>query len=156
MVSCQSDKDWKAYFDLILNSVIQTKKHEKIDETYRIDIYLVDNSEIKELNHKFLNNNYETDVLSFNFYEGWKDGSFEQSENFFPGEKSEKGIGEIYLSIPKIHSQAKQNGLTFAKELSTMAIHGALHLLGYNHEEILEEKIMFSKTEKILNKVISE
>ncbi|MQF93430.1 MAG: rRNA maturation RNAse YbeY, partial [SAR202 cluster bacterium] len=35
-------------------------------------------------------------------------------------------------------------------------IHGALHLLGYNHEEILEEKIMFSKTEKILNKVISE
>ena len=81
MVSCQSDTDWKAYFDLILNSVIQTKKHEKIDETYRIDIYLVDNSEIKELNHKFLNNNYETDVLSFNFYEGWKDGSFEQSEN---------------------------------------------------------------------------
>ena len=122
----------------------------------RIDVYLVDSSEIKDLNYKFLNNNYETDVLSFNFYEGWKDGSLEKSESLFPGEKSEEGIGEIYISIPKIKSQAKENSVSFAKELSTMAIHGALHLLGYNHEEILEEKIMFSKTEKILNKVISE
>ena len=45
----------------------------KIDKSYRIDVYLVGNSEIKDLNSKFLNNNYETDVLSFNFYEveGW-------------------------------------------------------------------------------------
>ena len=156
LVSCQSNTDWKEYFDLIIKSVNHTKKYEKIDKSYRIDVYLVGNSEIKDLNSKFLNNNYETDVLSFNFYEGWKDGALEKSESLFPGEKSEEGIGEIYISIPKIKSQAKENSISFAKELSTMAIHGALHLLGYNHEEILEEKIMFSKTEKILNKVISE
>ena len=144
LVSCQSNTDWKDYFDLIINSINHTKKYEKIDENYRIDVYLVDNSEIR-CNSKFLDNNYETDVLSFNFYEGWKDGVFRKSESLFPGEKSEEGIGEIYISIPKIKSQAKENSVSFAKELSTMAIHGALHLLGYNHEEILEEKIMFSK-----------
>ena len=76
------------YFDLIINSVNHTKKYEKIDKNYRIDVYLVDSSEIKDLNYKFLNNNYETDVLSFNFYEGWKDGALEKSESLFPGEKT--------------------------------------------------------------------
>ena len=48
LVSCQSDTDWKDYFDLIINSVNHTKKYEKIDKNYRIDVYLVDNSEIKD------------------------------------------------------------------------------------------------------------
>ena len=97
LVSCQSDTDWKDYFDLIINSVNHTKKYEKIDKNYRIDVYLVDNSEIKDLNYKFLNNNYETDVLSFNFYEGWKDGSLKKSESLFPGEKSEEGLSLIHI-----------------------------------------------------------
>ena len=74
----------------------------------------------------------------------------------FPGEDSKKEIGEIYISIPKIEKQSLENGVSFSKELSTMAIHGALHLLGYNHEDILEEKIMFSKTDEILKSIILE
>mgnify|MGYP000630758038 CR=1 FL=1 len=62
-------------------------------------------------------------------------------------------ILKSYISIPKIISQAKENGVSFTKELSTMAIHGALHLLGYNHEDILEEKTMFSKTDEILKRL---
>ena len=74
--------------------------------------------------------------------------------SLFPGEDSINDIGEIYISIPKIQSQSLENGISFSKELSTMAIHGALHLLGYNHEDILEEKIMFSKTDEILKNII--
>ena len=62
-------------------------------------------------------------------------------------------LGELYLSIPKIIQQSQENNVTFLKELSTMAVHGTLHLLGYNHEVLNEEKIMFSKTSKILENI---
>ena len=52
--------------------------------------------------------------------------------------------------------QAKENDVSSLKELSTMAIHGTLHLLGYNHEVLNEEKIMFSKTDKILEGITEE
>lgn len=155
-VTCEASNTWDQHFDLIIKSVKLTKKAENIDDGYKFNIYLVDNEEIKKLNYEFLKNNYETDVLSFNFYEGWKDGRLIEEKGIFPGEDSKNEIGEIYISIPKIKSQSTENGVTFSKELSTMAIHGALHLLGYNHEDILEEKIMFSKTSKILKSIILE
>ncbi len=155
-VSCESSLSWEDYFDLVIDSVRLTKESENIKESYKFNIYLVDNEEIKKLNSEFLNNNYETDVLSFNFYEGWKDGKLLEEKGLFPGEDSKKEIGEIYISIPKIEKQSLENGVSFSKELSTMAIHGALHLLGYNHEDILEEKIMFSKTDEILKSIILE
>jgi probable rRNA maturation factor len=137
--------------DLIINSIILTKKSEKISKKFIIKVFLVTSKEIKILNNKFLGNNYETDVLSFNHYDGWKNGELLEPVGLFPGEDSYDELGELYISIPKILKQAKENNITFAKELSTMAVHGTLHLLGYNHEEIYEEKIMFSKTDKILD-----
>ena len=153
LVSCDDASLWNEYFDLIIRSVSATKNFEEIDNSLKINVHLIDNGQIKKLNSQFLNKNYETDVLSFNFYEGWKIGKYIKEAPFFPGEDSINEIGEIYLSVPKITDQAKENGVSFSKELSTMAIHGALHLLGYNHEGILEEKIMFSKTDEILKKV---
>ncbi|NCG34960.1 MAG: rRNA maturation RNase YbeY [Dehalococcoidales bacterium] len=137
--------------DLLINSIFLTKKFEKISNKFLIKVFLVSDEEIKELNHKFLDNNYETDVLSFNYYDGWKNGKLSENMELFPGEDNIDELGELYLSMPQISKQAKENNLTFAKDLSTMAIHGTLHLLGYNHEEINEEKIMFSKTDKILS-----
>ena len=66
-VSCESSLSWEDYFDLVIDSVRLTKESENIKESYKFNIYLVDNEEIKKLNSEFLNNNYETDVLSFNF-----------------------------------------------------------------------------------------
>jgi len=156
LVSCERASLWNEYFDLIIRSISSTKNFEAIDNNLKINVHLIDNDQIKKLNSQFLNKNYETDVLSFNFYEGWKNGKYTKDSHLFPGEDSIDEIGEIYLSVPKIITQAKENGVSFSKELSTMAIHGALHLLGYNHEDILEEKIMFSKTDEILKKVFSK
>ncbi len=155
-VSCESSSSWEEYFDLIIKSIQTTRKSENINDSYKFNVYLIDNEEIKKLNSEFLDNHYETDVLSFNFYEGWKNGKLIDENNLFPGEDSKNEIGEIYISIPKIQTQSLENGVSFSKELSTMAVHGALHLLGYNHEDILEEKIMFSKTDEILKSIILE
>ena len=72
--------------DLLINSIFLTKNFEKISNKFLIKVFLVSNEEIKELNHKFLDNNYETDVLSFNYYDGWKNGKLSENMELFPGE----------------------------------------------------------------------
>ena len=152
-ITWDDENDWGKFSELIIDSIHTTLAFEKIEKTLIINVYFVDNNQIKELNNQYLKNNYETDVLSFNFYDGWKDGKIIEKKGLFPGEENLNELGELYLSIPKIIQQSQENNLTFLKELSTMAVHGTLHLLGYNHEVLNEEKIMFSKTSKILENI---
>ena len=155
-ISWDENYDWKDFSNIVLKSIFSTLKFESIEKRLIIDVYFIDNKEMKKLNDKYLGNNYETDVLSFNYYEGWKNGKLLTKDGLFPGEENLNELGELFLSIPKILQQAKENDVSSLKELSTMAIHGTLHLLGYNHEVLNEEKIMFSKTDKILEGITEE
>ena len=60
-------------------------------------------------------------------------------------------LGDIYICIPRMISQAKDYGHSDKRELSFLIIHGLLHLLGYDHQTKEEEQIMFAKQEMILN-----
>ena len=155
-ISWDENYDWKDFSNIVLKSIFSTLKFENIEKRLIIDVYFIDNNEMKKLNEKYLGNNYETDVLSFNYYDGWKNGKLLTKDGLFPGEENLNELGELFLSIPKILQQAKENDVSSLKELSTMAIHGTLHLLGYNHEVLNEEKIMFSKTDKILEGITEE
>ena len=60
-------------------------------------------------------------------------------------------LGDIYISTEKAKEQAEEYGHSFKREISFLAIHGLLHLLGYDHMEKEEEKIMFERQELILD-----
>ena len=60
-------------------------------------------------------------------------------------------LGDIYISIDKAREQAVEYGHSLLRELCFLTIHGILHLLGYDHMEASEEKIMFELQERILN-----
>ena len=60
-------------------------------------------------------------------------------------------LGDIYICIPRMIQQAEQYGHSEKRELSFLTVHGILHLLGYDHMVLEEEKIMFDKQELILN-----
>ena len=60
-------------------------------------------------------------------------------------------LGDIYISIDKVKEQAKEYGHSEKRELAFLAVHGLLHLLGYDHMEKEDEKVMFSKQELILD-----
>lgn len=60
-------------------------------------------------------------------------------------------LGDIYISIDKAISQAEEYGHDLRREICFLAVHGFLHLLGYDHMEKEEEEIMFSLQEEILN-----
>ena len=60
-------------------------------------------------------------------------------------------LGDIYISLDKAHSQAEEYGHSYKRELSFLLIHGFLHLLGYDHMNPVDEKVMFKLQEEILD-----
>ena len=105
------------------------------------NVIIVDNPKIKEINNNYRNINLETDVISF---------ALEDDKTY--NNKEVRLLGDIYISIDKAREQAIAYGHTFKRELFFLAVHGFLHLLGFNHEDSKEEEIMFSKQEEVLSK----
>ena len=115
-------------------------KMEKVKNA-RFNVILTDNKEIKEINAKYRNINKETDVISFALED-------EKEENTFLNKRI---LGDIYISVDKAKSQSKEYRHSLIRELSFLSVHGLLHLLGYDHIEKEDEKIMFKKQELILD-----
>lgn len=104
------------------------------------NIIIVDNDYIHELNKNYRNIDRPTDVITFAL------------EDYEDGIKLEhRMLGDIYISIDKAISQAEEYGHDLRREICFLAVHGFLHLLGYDHMEKEEEEIMFSLQEEILN-----
>ena len=59
-------------------------------------------------------------------------------------------LGDIYISIDKAKEQSIQYQHSLDREICFLAVHGLLHLLGYDHMNKEDEKIMFEKQEMIL------
>ena len=60
-------------------------------------------------------------------------------------------LGDIYICLNKARSQAIEYGHSFLREISFLSVHGLLHLLGYDHMNPEDEKVMFSLQDEILN-----
>jgi probable rRNA maturation factor len=71
---------------------------------------------LKRLNRRYRGKDRPTDVLSF------------------PGPGGSEGLGDVLISMPAAERNAKRLGRTLAQELDVLALHGFLHLLGYDHE----------------------
>ena len=106
-----------------------------------MSIIIVDNKTIHEINKQYRNIDRETDVISFALED---DKSFNTTEV--------RMLGDIYISIDRVRSQAKEYGHSEKRELYFLAVHGLLHLLGYDHMKKEDEEVMFAKQEEVLNR----
>ncbi len=104
------------------------------------NVIITDNEYIHKLNKEYRNIDRETDVITFALED---DKIFPKLEN--------RVLGDIYISVDKAHSQAIEYGHSFKREICFLAVHGFLHLLGYDHILKEDEKVMFSLQEEILN-----
>ena len=109
-------------------------------------VVLVTPNEIQELNKTFRNIDKVTDVLSFPLLDDFND--FESARDF----TGECEIGDIYINPERASEQAKEYGHSYKREICFLALHGFLHLLGYDHMTEDEEKEMFSLQDIILDK----
>ncbi len=128
------DEEIKKLYDLLAF----TLKREKLDNV-EFNIILVDSETIHDINRTYRNVDRVTDVISF---------ALEDNKTI---ELDHRLLGDIYICVERAESQAIEYGHSFLRELSFLAIHGLLHLLGYDHVKAEDEKIMFSKQEDILN-----
>ena len=104
------------------------------------NVIIVDNNKIHELNKEYRNIDRETDVISF---------ALEDDKTF--NLKDIRVLGDIYISIDKARSQAKEYGHSLKRELCFLCVHGFLHLLGYDHMKKEDEEVMFKLQEEILD-----
>lgn len=115
-------------------------KDEKLDSG-EFNVIIVDSNKIRELNKEYRNIDRVTDVISF---------ALEDDDTF--NLEDYRVLGDIYICLEQALKQAEDYGHSFKRELSFLAIHGLLHLLGYDHMSEEEEKIMFKKQEEVLSR----
>jgi probable rRNA maturation factor len=95
----------------------------KTDAVGVISLALVDELTSRQLNQKFAGNDYATDVLSFNYFEG---------ESDIPSK--DDVLGEIVICLAVAERQASEHDNSLEAELIMLFVHGVLHLLGYDHK----------------------
>lgn len=109
-----------------------------------ISLILVDDRQIRELNRTYRNVDQATDVLSFDL------------QDEMTGHEEDRLLGDVVISIERAAAQAQEYGHSLEREIAFLAVHGMLHLLGYDHHSTAEEKEMFSRQQLILEKFYSE
>lgn len=129
----------------IIVDLLQTAAEmEELDDECELSLSFVDNETIHQLNREYRGVDRPTDVISFALEEG--------EEMEITGVDLPRVLGDIIISVPKAREQANDYGHSFLRELGFLAVHGFLHLLGYDHITEEDEKEMFRRQEEILQK----
>jgi len=118
-----------------------------VNNKISVNVALVTPEEIKELNNEFRSVDRVTDVLSFPMLD-----DISQIENEADYIFGECNVGDIYINLQRAKEQALEYGHSLKREFCFLALHGFLHLLGYDHMEKGEEEEMFALQNQILEK----
>ncbi len=107
-----------------------------VNEGYRpgdIQIILVSDEYLLRINKEFLNHDWYTDIITFNYNSG------------------PVISGDIFISVERTLSNAKHLNISAQKELLRVIIHGVLHLCGYDDKTPSDKKLMTSKEDYYLS-----
>ena len=138
------------YVNIISHVIKKCYEVENIkDSKLYINVILTNPENIRKINKQYRNIDKETDVLSFPMFEK-QDLELKLKNKDF---KNIDILGDIIISIEQVERQALEFGHSFERELSYMVVHGFYHLMGYDHMEEEEKKIMRIKEENVLNEL---
>ena len=145
------DIEESSKYEPIIKKVLEKCfKEEEIEVSKLIiTITLTNPQNIRRINKEFRNIDKATDVLSFPMFEKEELEEKIEMQDF----EHEDMLGDIVISIDKVEEQAREYEHSFERELSYMIVHGFYHLMGYDHIEEDDKKIMRPKEEKILQEL---
>ena len=143
----KGQEDWEGIVKKVLNKCFEEEG--LLDSKLIITITFTTPEEIRKINKKYRKIDRATDVLSFPMFEKEELEEKIKNKDFL----YEDVLGDIIISINKVREQAEEYGHSFERELSYMLVHGFYHLMGYDHIEEEDKKIMRPKEEKILNEL---
>jgi probable rRNA maturation factor len=116
---------------------------EDIAGSVEISLVFSDDDEVRDLNREYRGLDEPTDVLSFAQEEG--DPAPSLIARGLP-----RLLGDVVISVERAEAQAAEYGHSFRREVAYLAVHGLLHLLGYDHETVAERELMRQKEEAAL------
>lgn len=93
-----------------------------------VSVLFLDDAEMQEMNRQYRDVNATTDVLAFAAEEG-------EALPLPEGEEAALILGDVVICIDAVRRQAAERGHSWRRELAVLLVHGALHLLGYDHRE---------------------
>jgi probable rRNA maturation factor len=113
-------------------------KLEKAKAAGELNVVFMDRRPMRALNRRFLDHDYDTDVIAFRY----DDGPTAEDSPF----------GDVYISAYMARRQASELGHPVLDEVLTLAVHGTLHLLGWDDATPRAKKAMFARQDKILGR----
>ena len=143
----KGQEDWEGIVKKVLNKCFEEEG--LLDSKLIMTITFTTPEEIRKINKKYRKIDRATDVLSFPMFEKEELDEKIKNKDFL----YEDVLGDVIISIDKVREQAEEYGHSFERELSYMLVHGFYHLMGYDHIEEEDKKIMRPKEEKVLNEL---
>lgn len=128
--------------DRIVEVLEEAARVHEVDDMTEVSLMFTDDETIHEMNREYRGIDRPTDVLSFALEEG-------EEEEIYGGPE-ENLLGDIIISVETAVRQAEEYGHSVEREMAFLALHGMLHLLGYDHMEEEERQEMRAQEEAIL------
>lgn len=120
----------------------KTKEMLAIEKDYELSLIFVDSQQIHQVNLEYRNIDRPTDVISF---------ALKDSADEFELAELEDELGDIFINLDAVVTQAKEYGHSERREICFLFTHGLLHLLGYDHMQPEDEEKMFYLQDVILD-----
>lgn len=139
-------------------AIAETLRRQAVREA-SLTLVIAGDEEVRRLNHEFLGIDAVTDVLSF-ASSGPAEEAGQASEKSLPASGFvlppelravvDRHLGDLIIAFPYAAKQAAQYGNSILSELRMLAVHGTLHLLGYDHDTPEAEARMWAAQEAVL------
>lgn len=148
----ETNRAEEKHLSLVEQLILSAAKKLELGDNFEVSVTIVDNNRIHEINREYRKIDRPTDVISFAI----EDNDEEEFERFFATLDSDEELeiprllGDIFISIDKAKEQAEEFGHSLDREIGFLAVHGFLHLNGYDHQTEEEEHEMFSLQDEIL------
>ena len=131
----------------LLARIIRTLLEEELGlKSYELAVHLVSAAKMAGINEQFLQHSGSTDVITFDYRDGYSEELSESAEV----------TGEIYISIDDALSQAREFSTTWQEEIVRYAVHGVLHLRGYDDLVASKRRIMKREENRLARRIAKQ
>lgn len=134
------------HLELVRTLLDYAARQEGVEDGTELSVTFTDNEGIRAINRDYRGKDQPTDVISFALEE------MGEGEIEITGAEIPRVLGDIIISVPRAREQAEEYGHSFERELGFLAVHGFLHLLGYDHMTKEDETEMFGRQNEILDR----
>ncbi|PHR21323.1 MAG: rRNA maturation RNase YbeY [Sphingopyxis sp.] len=134
-----SEQDWMRLAERSVDAAINASSHAELlsrNFIVEVSVKLSDNEEVHSLNKAYRGKDKPTNVLSFPQIQP------DLLETLANTDDGEALLGDIILAYETCQDEASDKDISFSDHVSHLVVHGALHLLGYDHENEIDAGLM--------------